>query len=52
MNSKVELLKTELGYWETYLGSNAYVAGSEFTLAGEPIVCPVLVPDGRTGVLL
>lgn len=36
MNSKMEALKTELGYWESYLGSNTYIAGSEFTLAGEP----------------
>ena len=37
MNTKVEALKTELGYWESYLSSNAYIAGSEFTLAGKVV---------------
>lgn len=34
MNTKVDALKTELGYWEDYLSSNVYIAGPDFTLAG------------------
>lgn len=34
LDSKVSDLKKELGYWESYLGSNKYIAGSQFSLAG------------------
>lgn len=33
LDSKVSDLKKELGYWESYLGSNKYIAGSQFSLA-------------------
>ena len=35
VQSKVEDLKKELNYWEEYLGSSPYIAGSDFTLAGK-----------------
>ena len=35
MEPKIEALKKELGYWESYLSSTTYIAGPEFTLAGE-----------------
>ena len=38
-DSKLADLKKELGYWESYLGSNKYLAGSQFSLAGEGILC-------------
>ena len=34
LDSKVKELKKELGYWESYLGSNKYIAGTEYSLAG------------------
>lgn len=33
LDSKVKELKKELGYWESYLGSNKYIAGTEYSLA-------------------
>lgn len=38
-DSKVANLKKELGYWESYLGSNEYMAGSQFSLAGDARAC-------------
>ena len=38
-DSKVANLKKELGYWESYLGSNKYMAGSQFSLAGDERAC-------------
>ena len=37
--SKMADLKKELGYWESYLGSNEYLAGSQFSLAGGGVLC-------------
>ena len=34
LDSKMADLKKELGYWESYLGSNEYLAGSQYSLAG------------------
>ncbi|DBA95388.1 TPA: hypothetical protein ACH3X3_013267 [Trebouxia sp. C0006] len=34
LDSKVKELKKELGYWESYLGSNKYIAGAQYSLAG------------------
>lgn len=44
-DSKLADLKKELGYWESYLGSNEYVAGSQFSLAGDERACCVCVPE-------
>ncbi|KAL0049126.1 hypothetical protein WJX82_007123 [Trebouxia sp. C0006] len=33
LDSKVKELKKELGYWESYLGSNKYIAGAQYSLA-------------------
>ena len=54
MEKKVEALKTELGYWESYLASNTYIAGSEFTLAGEPCLLDAVqhVFDVVTGIVI
>jgi len=34
LDSKIKELKKELGYWESYLGSNKYIAGTQYSLAG------------------
>ena len=49
-DSKMADLKKELGYWESYLGTNEYLAGSEFSLAGEGLCCECLTssPHCRT----
>ncbi|KAA6426158.1 MAG: hypothetical protein FRX49_04010 [Trebouxia sp. A1-2] len=33
LDNKVKELKKELGYWESYLGSNKYIAGMQYSLA-------------------
>ena len=43
-DSKLADLKKELGYWESYLGANEYLAGSQFSLAGEGLSCVCLSP--------
>ena len=40
-DSKVADLKKELGYWESFLGSKDYMAGSQFSLAGDEGMCCV-----------
>ena len=47
--SKTEDLKKELGYWESYLGSSPYVAGSQFSLAG--MVAAKLTGLGHDSIL-
>lgn len=36
-DSKLADLKKELGYWESYLGSNKYIAGPQYSLAGDTL---------------
>lgn len=47
-DSKLANLKKELGYWESYLGSNEYVAGSQFSLA-DIAIGPNLMFAARLG---
>ena len=48
LDSKISELKKELGYWESYLGSNKYIAGSQFSLAGTADVICKSIPMTMT----
>ena len=49
-DGKLADLKKELGYWESYLGSNKYIAGSQYSLAGGALLQDVQC-SMMTGVL-